>query len=86
MDRPMMKCGHAAQARNQHNKLVCGVCIGIDPGATVIDDTPPDLKNREAVCVYGGHKNVPSSSDLPFFEHRPHRETDGYYCGCFGWD
>lgn len=28
---------------------------------------------------------APSSFDLPFFEHRPDREYDDYYCGCWGW-
>jgi hypothetical protein len=29
---------------------------------------------------------VPSSSSLPFFQHRPGEVRDLYYCGCFGWD
>jgi hypothetical protein len=29
---------------------------------------------------------VPSSPNLPFFQHRPDQEEDLYYCGCFGWD
>jgi hypothetical protein len=28
----------------------------------------------------------PSSPDLPFFYHRPEREFDEFYCGCWGWD
>lgn len=27
----------------------------------------------------------PSSTSLPFFEHRPDEEHDKHYCGCFGW-
>lgn len=33
-----------------------------------------------------GRSFAPSSPDLPFFEHKPDRDTDRYYCGCFGWD
>lgn len=28
----------------------------------------------------------PSSPDLAFFQARPDREFDEFYCGCFGWD
>lgn len=28
----------------------------------------------------------PSSPDLPFFKHRPDRDHDEFYCGCWGWD
>lgn len=28
----------------------------------------------------------PSSPELPFFMHRPDREYDEFYCGCWGWD
>ena len=27
-----------------------------------------------------------SETSLPFFQERPERDTDSYYCGCYGWD
>lgn len=29
---------------------------------------------------------VPSSLELPFFEHRPDDPHDKFFCGCAGWD
>lgn len=83
----MMKCGHAANAkRRETGEPVCVICVGIDPGATVVDDTPPDLSKRTAKCVYC-KKTTPSDSDFrPFFEYRPNCESDSYYCGCRGWE
>jgi hypothetical protein len=62
----------------------------------------PDLTGRIAVCnqhrkpgQYAralmtsddpGPGRAPSSWKLPFFEHRPDRETDSYYCGCWGFE
>ena len=89
----MMKCGHAAQAVNGKGEPVCVICVGINPGATVVDDAPPSLAGRMAECSYRrpgpypeNHRAVPSDPGLPFFEHRPDSPTDRYYCGCFGWD
>ena len=33
-----------------------------------------------------GQSIAPSSTDLPFFEHKPNEPFDRYYCGCFGWE
>lgn len=84
MNKPMMKCGHAANAYDQNGHPVCVICIGIVQGATGVDDNPPDLSGREAECDCG--KRKPSSSDLAFFEHRANKATDSYYCGHAGWD
>lgn len=87
---PMMKCGHAANSiltLPDGTKIpACVICAGIDPGAAVIDDTPPSFEGRTARCSYGPHHDVPSSSALAFFSHRPDRQYDDYYCGCKGWD
>lgn len=43
-------------------------------------------------CNYGGNSETtckceqPSSSDLPFFKHRPSEPFDEFYCGCWGWN
>ena len=43
------------------------------------------LDGREARCPDCGSRE-PSAPSLPFFQHRPDREYDSYYCGCYGWD
>jgi hypothetical protein len=91
VNKPMMKCGHAANAVNSRNEPVCVICYGIVPGADQVDDAPPDLTGRMARCAYCRHEQ-PSSTDLPFFEYghfeRGQRlyDHDEYYCGCRGWD
>ena len=86
MTKPLMKCGHSANATNQDGNPVCAICIGIDAGATVVDEAPPSLIGRVAQCPYCRNKR-PSSFDLAFFEYREGRhEFDSYYCGCRGWD
>lgn len=80
----LMGCGHVANA--EHNgKPVCVICFGIHPGATEIVDEAPSLEGRTAYCTYCD-KEVPSDYSLPFFEYRPNKEYDKYYCGCRGWD
>lgn len=86
MSKPMMKCGHAANAvRSGTNEPVCVICAGIVAGYDEIADSP-DLIGRKAHCAYGNHAIVDSSTDLAFFEHHPEKESDIYYCGCHGWD
>jgi hypothetical protein len=90
MNAVMMKCGHAANA-TWEGKPVCAIHMGIDPGATETVD-PPDLSGREMVCVYargrGGprHRPIPSDSRAAYFAHKPLKEYDEFYDGCFGWD
>ena len=82
---PLMKCGHAANAKDSKGNPVCVICVGIHPGAKEIEEESPDLSNRKAICSYG-HAIVPSSTELAFFEYLPKEEYDRYYCGCKGWD
>ncbi len=96
--KPMMKCGHVANAVRKLNGgeevPVCVICAGIDTGASEIDESPPDLSKRYAKCGYKRKRNgtlhgpaVRSDKDkLAFFEHLPDEEFDDYYCGCWGWD
>lgn len=84
-DTPLMKCGHSANAKDKDGNPVCVICVGLDAGATVVDEAPPSLEGREAKCGQCGHRR-PSEFNLPFFEHNPNHETDGYYCGCRGWN
>ena len=84
----LMKCGHTANARSADDKPSCVICIGIHPGASIVDDAPPSLDGRIAKCSY---KRVcksaqPSNLALAFFAHHPNQEFDEYYCGCQGWD
>ena len=75
----LMKCGHTANAIC-NGKPSCVVC-----GCIEIDTQKLNLKNRKAQCSYCG-KIVESDMSLPFFEYKPDKEFDEYYCGCGGWD
>lgn len=79
----MMKCGCAAQgtlSRGGGPYVVACLVHGCTEQVSA-----PDLSGRTALCSYGG-REVPSKVSLAFFVHRPEREHDEYYCGCFGWD
>ena len=57
--KPMMKCGHAANAVNTKDGTpVCVICTGFTSNAFEIDKNSPDLTNRKARCSYYG--SVPS--------------------------
>jgi len=80
---PMMKCGHAANAKTKtDNGWVPSCCIC---GCIEVDNDAPDMAGRMARCVYCNAEE-PSSSGLPFFKHLPDKEFDEFYCGCRGWD
>lgn len=79
MYKPLMKCGHTANAETFSGQPCCVIC-----GCTEIVERP-SLKGRKAKCAYCG-KIKDSDYNLPFFEYRPDREYDSYYCGCGGWD
>lgn len=77
----LMECGHAANGTEKTSGLpACVVC-----GSTVVATDQPDLSDRIAKCGYCGVRG-PSSRTLAFFEYKPDREFDAFYCGCFGWD
>ena len=80
----MMKCGHAANAKTADGRPCCAICAGLTDEAYEAVPPPP-LEGRKAVCSACG-KKTDSRLELPFFEYRPDKETDMYYCGCFGWD
>jgi hypothetical protein len=58
MTKPMMKCGHAANATDSEGNPVCAICYGINPqlsrAATEVAEKPPDLEGRRARCAYYG--------------------------------
>lgn len=83
--KPMMKCGHAANAVDKDGNPCCAICAGFTPNAFIVDDSAPDLTGRKAKCCYCG-KERESSPELPFFEYKPDKEYDKFYCGCWGWD
>lgn len=83
--KPMMKCGHAANAVDKDGNPCCAICAGYTPDAFIVEDKEIDLTGRKARCLDCGSLKD-SSPDLPFFEYRPDRKFDGYYCGCKGWD
>ena len=81
---PLMMCGHTANATSG-GKPCCAICIGIDAGATEVNESPPDLTGRKSTCTTCG-RQVDSSLRLAFFAYQPNSETDSHYDGCRGWD
>lgn len=78
---PMMKCGCAAQAVDQHKNPVCIV----HDCKEIASDL--NLAGRIARCAYCGEtRSSPDRECLAFFRHRPDRKFDEFYCGCRGWD
>lgn len=79
----LMKCGHASNATSE-GKPACAICGCID----IIKECKgiEGLEGRKAKCSQCGKSIVNSKWELPFFKHRPDREYDTYYCGCWGWD
>ena len=89
-----MKCGHSVNA--QQLKLdgswipCCAICNCVEQAKV------PDLTGRRSKCVYYGNKynrqgdkcssEEDSDLSLPFFEYKPKKSYDEYYCGCKGWD
>ena len=83
--KPMMQCGHAANAVDKDTGAPCCViCAGISGADYMTVVTTPDLTGRMARCGCG--RQQPSSTGLAFFEHLPDKQYDKYYCGCRGWD
>lgn len=85
---PLMQCGHVAQGKLEDGKPICVICAG-NPQAEMVDKDTPDLTGRTAFCSgckYPVATRKPSSFELPFFQHRPDRKSDTFYCGCWGWD
>lgn len=69
--KPMMKCGHAANAvrvlLDGTTIPSCAICAP-SASASIVDDAPPDLTGRTAKCTCGA--SAPSSPALAFFEYR----------------
>ena len=89
---PLMECGHTANATNtKTGEPSCVICVGLHPGANIVVERP-SLEGREALCGYKTrrdgslHTPIPSQWGLAFFEYRPDKPMDTYYCGCYGWD
>lgn len=78
----LMKCGHTANALT-NGKPCCAICVPKREAFEIVEGF--DLKNRIAKCCYCSKKRT-SDLDLPFFEYKPNKEFDEYYCGCYGWD
>ncbi len=79
-NRPLMKCGHIANAYDKDNKPCCAICNCFE-----IAESKPNIQGRKAKCRQCG-RITDSDYNLPFFEYRKNSEYDSYYCGCYGWD
>lgn len=82
-ERAMMKCGHASNASTSDGNPCCAICAGGTGWNTVA--TSPNLEDRKSICL-SCKRIVASNLDLAFFEYRPDKELDAYYCGCKGWN
>jgi len=56
-----------ANATDSEGRPCCCICIGIDPGALIVENSPPDISGRTAQCTCC-KKQVQSDFSLPFFE------------------
>ena len=81
----MMKCGHSANATSDNGSPCCVICVGIHPGAEVIDNNPPLFDGRMAECFLC-KRLTPSNPDLFFFKHLPNAMYDAHSCGCTSGD
>lgn len=95
----LMKCGcntHAVRAGTDEPVCVIHVTTGgpEDP-ATQVEDSPPDLSQRQMRCGYrhgkdgrvcAGRTPRPSDPRAAFFQRKPDEEFDQFYDGCWGWD
>ena len=81
----VLLCGHTAMADDRDGNPCCPICDPRDPASSTVDQAPPTLDGREAVCDYC-RRRVVSDWGLPFFGHCPQDEVDSWYCGCRGWD
>lgn len=84
---PLMKCGCVSQAVRPNGDPVCTSHMNLTPDAEIVAATVPDFGNRQAKCPYCGEfADSKNYERLPFFEHRPDKSYDSYYCGCRGWN
>ena len=84
MSEILMKCGHTSNAKTPDGQPTCAMCAGIHPEAYVIEDKPPELKGRTAMCTTCNNRRK-SSYTLPFFKKND-EGMDSFYCGCRGWN
>lgn len=96
----LMKCGYVSNAdrilEDGSKVPTCAICFGFHPDAEQVEREckgSDGLEGRKARCVYSSPKRgytcngeVNSQWELPFFEYRPDKAYDKYYCGCWGWD
>lgn len=87
--RPVMLCGHVANAR-QGFRVVCRECFASDDTevrfqSVQVDTAKAELDGRRATCAQCG-ASEPSSLSLPNFQFEPDMTIDSFYDGCKGWD
>lgn len=73
-------CGCAINAIDGSGRHICPVHLVYD----IME--APDLSARKARCAYCAREAQSDVEHLAFFEYRPAKEFDMYYCGCRGWD
>ena len=78
-EKPLMKCGHIANALTGDNKPCCVICECYEEAQQKVD-----VSGRMMKCSCG--KTEPSNPNAAFFEYKPNSDFDSFYCGCWGWD
>lgn len=76
----LMECGHLGYGKTMDNKPYCIMC-----DCDKVSDKVANLEGRIAKCSWCDNKKE-SSYKLPFFQYKPSKEYDEYYCGCGGWE
>lgn len=84
----LMSCGHIAQSMDSSGNPTCIICFP-NPKSIIVKrkliNMTDGLEGRKAKCAWC-NKKTDSRWDLAFFEYKPDKEYDEYYCGCGGWD
>jgi len=93
IDKYIMSCGCASNALRIVGDERIPACVIHDDAVVVkkVESPTDGLEGRQAKCTYNNKYGkctsiTESSWLLPFFKHRPDKEYDEYYCGCYGWD
>jgi len=99
-DKPIMQCGHTANALLQfpnsealqketddmRENIPVHVCVICDTKITTEKSSLEGRKARCSGCKREDKSETDSRWNLPFFKHKPNSEFDEYYCGCWGWN
>ena len=67
--KPMMKCGHAANAVDKDGNPCCAICAGFTPNAFIVDDSAPDLTGRRITTCHKLPKALSNTGSTTLSEY-----------------